>query len=184
MDPNEGAQESVVEQEETTEEVAEEAVPQEETPEKIEETVILKKSDFTKLNRKAIAYEADKKKPIEVKATLDVGDYIDISASLEGLDQREKEYLAQQHKYTGKSLSELRKDENFSLWQSAYRAKVEKEKQALTPTSTQAESERPRTLAERLASASLEDKEKLLVEAGLYKSPRPKEDRTNIGAKR
>src|SRR3990167_1914049 len=63
-----------------------------------------------------------------VKNTLDVEDYIDISASLEGLDQREKEYLAEQHKLSGKSLGEIRKDENFNLWQSAYRDKVEKER--------------------------------------------------------
>lgn len=178
---NEGAQEAVVEQEVTTDDVEETVAPQEKSEEKTEETVVMKKSDFTKLNRKAIAYEANKAKPIEVKATLDVEDYIDISASLEGLDQREKEYLAQQHKQTGKSLTELRKNEDFELWQSAYRAKVEKEKLTLAPSSTQAESERPKTLAERLASASLAEKEQILAEAGLYKSPRPKSDRVNIG---
>lgn len=175
---NEGAQEAVVEQEEPTE--VTESTEEVETP-VTEETVILKKSDFTKLNRKAIAYDTDKKKPIEVKASLDVTDYIDISASLEGLDQREKEYLAEQHKYTGKPLSELRKDENFGLWQSAYRAKAEKEKLTLAPSSTQAEAERPKTLTERLASASLAEKEAILEEAGLYKSPRPKADRVKIG---
>ena len=173
---NEGAQEAVVEQEETTETPVESV---EETHK--EETVVLKKADFTKMNRKALAYDAKKNEPIEVKATLDVSDYIDISASLEGLDQREKEYLAEQHKYTGKPLSELRKDEDFGLWQTAYRQKVEKERLTLSPSSTQSESERPKSLTERLASASLAEKEQILAEAGLYKSPRQKSERVNIG---
>lgn len=188
MEQNEGAQEAVVEQEVTTEETTEEAVEEShdegevaEKPKTAEDTVILKKSDFNKLNRKAIAYEAEKKKPIEVRATLEVDDFIDISAALEGLDQREKEYLAQQHKYTGKSLSELRKDENFSLWQSAYRAKTEKEKAALAPSSTQADTDRPKTLAEKLANATLAEKEEILAQAGLWKSPRTQAERKNIG---
>lgn len=180
MEPeNVEAQKAVVEPEETTETTKETPEVSHETPK--EETVILKKSDFTKLNRKAIAYDAKKNEPIEVKATLDVEDYIGISASLEGLDQREKEYLAEQHKLSGRPLAELRKDENFGLWQSAYRAKVEKENNALAPSSTQSDSERPKSLTERLASASLAEKEAILAEAGLYKSPRPKADRVKIG---
>lgn len=112
--------------------------------------------------------------------SLDVEDYIDISASLEGLDQREKSYLAEQHKLTGKPLGEIRKDEDFGLWQSAYRAKIEKEL-SLKPSGTQSESERPMSFAEKLRNASLADKEKLLEEAGLYKHPRPRADRVNLG---
>lgn len=105
---------------------------------------------------------------------LDVSDYIDISASLEGLDQREKEYLAREHKLSGKPLADIRKDENFELWQSAYRAKVEKEKLTLKPSGTQSETARPQTLQERLRAATVEEKEVILAENGLYKSPRPR----------
>jgi len=119
----------------------------------------------------------------ENKAALDVGDYIDISASLEGLDQREKEYLAQQHKMSGKPLNEIRKEEDFSLWQSAYQAKKEKEL-SLKPTGTQSDSDAPRSITERLRTASLAEKEQILVDAGLWKSPRPKNDRTTIGTGR
>lgn len=115
------------------------------------------------------------------KSSLDVEDYIGISASLEGLDKREKEYLAQQHKLTGKPLDEIRKDEDFGLWQDAYRAKKEKEL-SLKPSGTQSESERPMSFAERLKStSSLADKEKLLTDAGLYRSPRPRADRVDLG---
>jgi hypothetical protein len=113
--------------------------------------------------------------------SLDVEDYIDISASLDGLDQREKGYLAEQHKLSGKSLKDIRNSEDFSLWQSAYRTKVEKERLTLSPSSKQSESDRPKTLTEKLKSASLADKEKLLSEAGLYKTPKQRTDVRKIG---
>ncbi len=124
-----------------------------------------------------------KKQPVKVvNSALNVEDYIDISASLEGLDQREKEYLASQHKLSGKPLSEIRKDEDFTLWQTAYREKVEKEKLSLKPSGTQSESDRPMSFTERLQNTqSVADKEKLLAEAGLYKSPRPRTDRVDLG---
>lgn len=119
------------------------------------------------------------------KPALDVGDYIDISASLEGLDQREKEYLANQHKLTGKPLGEIRKDENFLLWQSAYEAKVEKEKLALKPNGTQPEGSKPSSFEEKLANATtIAEKEALLKSMGLYDEPRKRADRVDIGSKR
>lgn len=123
-----------------------------------------------------------KKQPVKVvNSALNVEDYIDISTSLEGLDQREKAYLAQQHKLTGKPLGEIREDEDFALWQSAYRAKVEKEQLSLKPSGTQSESDRPMSFTEKLSKASVAEKEQLLSEAGLYKSPRPRTDRVDLG---
>lgn len=115
------------------------------------------------------------------KGALDVEDYIDISSSLDGLDPREKEYLASQHKLSGKPLKEIRSSEDFTFWQSAYRNKVEKEKSALRPSGTQSESELPKSFDQKLENASLEEKEKLLTEAGLYKPPRRRTDHANIG---
>lgn len=114
---------------------------------------------------------------------LDVSDFIDISASLEGLDMKEKEKLTREHKLTGKPLSDIRKDEDFILWQEAYRSKLEKEK-ALRPSSTQADGDKPKGFMDKLRGASIEEKEKMLVEAGLYKTPRPRSDRRHIGAER
>jgi hypothetical protein len=176
---NENEQPQVEEETPVVEETTEEIEKPVETP-KEEDTVLLRKSDYVKLNRKAIAYEANKNKPIDVKS-LDVEDYIDISASLEGLDQKEKEFLAREHKLSGQPLAEIRKNEDFLLWQSAYRQKVEKERLTLKPSSTQPESEIPKTLHEKLKGASLEEKEKILTEAGYYKSPRPIGERKNIG---
>jgi hypothetical protein len=84
---------------------------------------------------------------------------------------------------SGKPLNEIRKEEDFSLWQSAYQAKKEKEL-SLKPTGTQSDSDAPRSITERLQNASLAEKEQILVDAGLWKSPRPKNDRTTIGTGR
>lgn len=116
------------------------------------------------------------------KKVLDVEDYIDISASLEGLDQREKEFLAKQHKLTGEPLKAIRESEDFGLWQGSYRQKVEKER-ALKPSGVQTEADKPQTLTEKLAGASMAEKEKLLIEAGYYKTPRTRPDRVDIGRK-
>lgn len=122
------------------------------------------------------------------KSPLDVEDYIDISASLEGLDSREKSYLAEQHKLTGRPLKEIRNDEDFLLWQSAYQIKVEKDR-ALKPSNAQPESDRPRNLVETLAEidrtydprTAAAKKAEILERAGLHTTPRPKTDRSNIG---
>jgi hypothetical protein len=104
--------------------------------------------------------------------SLEVEDFIDISASLEGLDQREKSYLAQQHKLTGQPLTEIRNNEDFQLWQSAYRSKTEREN-TLKPSSTQPEEQRAKKLSEILTDPNTprEEKERLMRETGLYKDP-------------
>jgi hypothetical protein len=111
---------------------------------------------------------------------LAVEDYIDISTSLEGLDAREKAFLAEQHKLSGKALSEIRQGEDFQLWQEAYRQKQEKEN-ALRPNATQAVEDAPRSLADRLRTASLSEKEAILKENNLFKEFRPRADRGSIG---
>lgn len=131
-------------------------------------------------DKKALEAQLNALQSKQSPKSLDVDDYIDISASLEGLDQKEKTRLAEEHKLTGKPLSEIRQSEDFLLWQSAWRAKVEKER-ALKPSNVQEEAPREKTLGEKLATASLEEKEKLLTEAGYYKSYRPRADRQNIG---
>jgi hypothetical protein len=151
-------------------------IPTESAPKSEEKVVPYDR--FKKVNDELAAL---KKQPVKlVNKSLDVEDYIDISASLEGLDQREKEKLAKEHKLTGRPLTDIRKDEDFLLWQSAYKQKLEKEN-ALKPSSTQSDSDRPISLVDRLQNASLADKEKILTEAGLYKAPKSKTGRVTIG---
>lgn len=185
MDNEDTALEPQVETEATPETVA--------TPE-VDSSAILEQLEKEKEARRQLTARAAKAEA-ERKAALDqlekarqgtvplaVEDYIDISSALDGLDPREKARLAEEHKYTGKPLKELRESEDFQLWQSAYRSKLEAEN-ALKPSTTQAVEEGPKSLTQRLAEASLAEKEAILLEAGLYRSPRPKADRVDIGSK-
>lgn len=180
----------------------EEGVIQENSPEEVVETVsedvktptestpkvddkVIPYSRFKEVNEAKAKLEAElarlKNQPVkEVNKALDVEDYINISSSLDGLDAREKEYLAEQHKLSGKSLSDIRNGEDFTLWQSAYRAKVEKERKALEPSTAQSDADRPKTLSEKMKTASLSEQEEMLRKAGLYKSPKIREDRVFI----
>jgi hypothetical protein len=175
------------------EETNEEGVILEYSPEEVVEEFIREdvktptESEPRKTEEKVVPYDRFKKvndelkklkeQPVkEVNKALDVEDYIDISASLDGLDSREKEYLAKQHKLSGKPLKDIRNNEDFILWQSAYRAKADKERKALEPTSEQIDAERPKSLSERLKNLPLSEQEKILVEKGLYKSPKRRED--------
>lgn len=134
------------------------------------ESALAQKDHFrTKLEEteKKYAEEVESLKKTTPKANLDVGDYIDISASLDGLDQKEKEKLAYEHKMTGKPLSELRKDEDYLLWQSAYQAKKEKEN-ALKPSSKQDEVDKPKSATQKLNEAKTQEETgKVLDEMGL-----------------
>lgn len=117
------------------------------------------------------------------KEGLKVEDFIDISASLEGLDQSEKIRIAREHKLSGKPLAEIRKDEDFLLWQSAYRAKVEKDKKVIIPANKQIDENAPISLEEALAGAStLAEKEEILQKnIGYNTGKRSSSDRVKIG---
>lgn len=126
------------------------------------------------------ALEEKLKQTKSANAPLAVEDYIDISTALDGLDAREKAYLAEQHRLTGRPLRDIREGEDFQFWNSAYRSKLEKEA-ALKPNSTQAVEQGPQSLQERLRGATLQEKEQILRELNLYRDSRPRADRTNIG---
>jgi len=138
------------------------------------------KAERAEKERKALEVKLNQATKAQGTAPLDVSDYIDISTSLDGLDPREKAYLAEQHKLTGRPLKEIRESEDFTFWDSAYRAKQEKEA-ALKPNSAQSEEDAPRSLAERLRNATVAEREEILREQGLYKEFRPRADRVKIG---
>ena len=112
------------EEEVQLEENEEEVTPEEETEaEKPEEKSIDPKfqaldAQKRQWREKAENLEKEVAKLKKVKTPdgkLEVDDYIDISASLDGLDQKEKEKLSREHKLTGEPLSEIRKNKVFAL---------------------------------------------------------------------
>lgn len=126
---------------------------------------------YARLKEQEAVAKKSKEEATSSRANLDVDKFIEYSEGLEGLDSREKSRLLQEHKLTGKSLNELRQDEDFKLWQDSYRAKVEREKTP-PPSTTQDNPELEKSWAEKLQEASISEKEKMLAEKGLYKDPR------------
>lgn len=176
--------------EETVEPTVEETEPEVEVEstelksELIQKAKWRQKFEESEAARKKLEAELNERNKTK-SASLDVKDYIDISSSLDGLDPREKAYLAEQHRLSGKPLKEIRESEDFQLWDSAYRTKLEAEQRALKPNTQQFDEERPKTLTQALKTTrSISEKEELLRQAGLYKETRPRADRTNIGVTR
>ncbi len=66
----------------------------------------------------------------------------------------------------------------------AHREKEAKDRQALKPSGTQADGQAPRSMDDLLDSLSMEEKEKKLIELGLYIPPKRRVDRVNIGTQR
>ncbi len=131
------------------------------------------------------AEKALKHKPQEIsKEGVDSIDLIKLGKKLQDYSDDELDFVTEFAK-SKKPEDVLRALENPFVQKgiSAYREQLEKERLSLKPSSTQSESEQPKSLIERLKTASLAEKEKLLKEAGLYKEYRPRADRVNIGPK-
>lgn len=185
--PETEVEETTENQEVSQEEVEEQEAEKPEISKELKSALAQKdhfKGKFEKtdaLNKELEAKLKDSNKNKDEKSTLGVDDYIDISASLEGLDKREKEYLAQQHKLSGTPLKELRESEDYTLWQKAYRDKVAEEKKTLAPSGAQEDADRPKSIVSKLKDASMAETEKILIDAGLYKPVKPREDVIKMG---
>lgn len=104
--------------------------------------------------------------------SLGIDEIVMTTSALKDLDRREQEKALLESKLTGKKVNEVISDEDFKLWQTAYRSKVEKEQAALKPSNKQLEEDRPKSIAEQVANADLKTMEEVLAKAGLYKDPR------------
>jgi len=160
-------------QEETSEETSEETVEKETS--KTSETVNYE-DKFKASQKEAIRLKKEndglrKNKKPSNPTGVDVAEIVEIQAATKDLSSEEITFLQTQAKATGKSLSETRKDENFILWQKAYKDKVEKENSP-EPSTKQGASGQDKPLAQMTS----DEKEKWLVERGFIKparKPRP-----------
>lgn len=182
METEETVVEPQVESEESTEETTQEVVT--EAPEIDREAEARRQltARAKAAEAKAKQLEAQLKQVRSGSSPLDVEDYIDISTSLDGLDARQKAFLAEQHKLSGKSLKEIRNSEDFQLWNEAYSLRQQKEA-ALRPNSAQEDEPAPQPFAAKLKGASLAEKEAMLRAQGLYRDRRPQQNRVDIGQK-
>jgi len=181
---NENAQEETVEQEEQVSEEVVEEQPVEKTQEEVQDDkIVLSKSDFNKLNRKAIAYETTKKNPINNTGNqLDSVDLIKLGKKLQDYSDEELDFVTE-HAKSKKPEDILKALENpyIRAGIEAQREKVEKEKLTLKPSGTQPDYDAPKSLEERLESARTQkEKQEILEEYGLYQEPRRRPDSFNV----
>lgn len=133
---------------------------------------------FKKVNEELAAL---KNQPKEQKETVDALEFIKLGKKLQDYSDTEIDFATEvAHSKSPESILKALENPMVKLAIQANREKEAKEL-SLKPSGTQSESDTPKSLTERLASASLADKEKILQEAGLYKSPRPRADRVNLG---
>lgn len=108
----------------------------------------------------------------QANAGLDIDEIVMTTSALKDLDRREQEKALLESKLTGRKVNEVISDEDYKLWQSAYRSKVEKEQASLKPSNKQLEQDRPKSLVEQVTGTDLKTMEEVLAKAGLYKDPR------------
>lgn len=109
----------------------------------------------------------------EVKKTpsggnFEIDKFLEVKSATDGLDAQEISTLRMIANAKGISLADAKKDEDFALWQSSYKAKVEKENvkdNAPLPSTTQTPSE----IAKSLKDMTLEERQKKFEEMGLIK---------------
>ena len=127
--------------------------------------------------------EFESTEPKEEAPQQTVEELADVVNIFQGLDKKERSRLIQEKKMTGKSYEEVLSSDDYSLWQTAYKKKMEKDK-ALAPSTRQ--SSQPlnaREFGSKWKSGSLKkddwaamsdkDKESALVGMGLVKDYRP-----------
>jgi len=110
--------------------------------------------------KKAKAEAAESKKPIS-----DVDAILEVQQATKGLDPIEVSELKIRATAKSCSLSEARKDENFSLWQTAHREKVEKEKSTPEPSNRQGTTQTEKSLKDM----SLDEKSSYFAKRGFVK---------------
>lgn len=171
-------------------------VIQESSPEEVEvvsEDVKTPESEPVKTDEKVVPYDRFKKvndelaelkkKPKETpkESDIDALEFIKLGKKLQNYSDEEIDFATEHaHSKNPEAILKALDNEMVQLAINARRDKMAKEL-SLKPTGTQSDSDTPKSLNERLSSASMADKEKILTEAGLYKSPRPRADRINLG---
>jgi len=90
---------------------------------------------------------------------LDAAGISAVMSAFAGLDSRERAKLLQESKLKKTSLIEARKDEDFKLWRSAYRAKKEIEKAPEPSTKQDLDVKSPKARVKRFTQGELSPKE-------------------------
>ncbi|MHA1305637.1 MAG: hypothetical protein ACTSPI_18195 [Candidatus Heimdallarchaeaceae archaeon] len=165
----ENIEETNVNQEE--EEILEEDKPQQEKETPTEKTESPKEEFSDKEKRLYARVKQAEKEAKEAKAKLaetkkpvsDIDAILEVQQATKGLDPIEVSELKIRATAKGCSLSEARKDENFSLWQTAHREKVAKEKSTPEPSNRQGGGEKEE---KPLSKMTIDEKAKYFADRG------------------
>lgn len=118
----------------------------------------------------------------QTESSVDALDFIKLGKKLQNYSDEEIDFATEYAK--SKSPNEIIKALENEYVQLAFEAKREKDaklKATLAPSGKQSESDRPRSIKEKLQGASLSEMEKILTEKGLYQEPRRKARENPIG---
>jgi hypothetical protein len=154
-------------QEESLEETSEETAGKEnhKTPESIDYEKKFKESQKEALRLKKEYDELRKKKDSNPTShtdqPFDIDSILEVQQATKDLSPEAIEELRLRAKINNKSLLEARKDENFILWNNAFKEKVAREK-TISPSTKQSVTPKRKSLAEM----TLEEKEAALIEMG------------------
>ena len=175
-------------EEETTEEQPQ--TEETETPKETEETYTEReKRSYARMKKAEEEAKKAKDDLVKIREDLakakipisDVDAILEVQTATSGLDPEEVGELKFRASTIGTKLSDARQDKNFLLWQKAHREEVERLK-AATPTTVQAEEEKPKTVFEQANElrhdgikadmAKLKEKEAFLEKHSLWEHPR------------
>lgn len=154
---------------------AQEEVETPETPQESVDLEALKKQAELAENYKIRAEKAERALKAKPPVRTDVPDSLELiklGKKLQDYSDEELDFVTNFAK--SKNPSEVLQaldNEMVQMAISAKREKVEKEKQSLKPSATQPISNPEYSMEESLENAGMEDKEKILREAGLYSEP-------------
>ena len=137
---------------------------------------------FKQVNDELASLKKQPKTPAKESAGVDALDFIKLGKKLQNYSDAEIDFATEVAK--SKNPDEIIKaleNEYVQLAFEAKRQKDEKDKLTLAPSGKQSESDKPRSLQDKLKGASLSEAEKFLSEKGLYQEPKRKADRAVIG---
>jgi len=166
-------------QEENLKETSEETV-EKETSETSEAVDYEKK--FKESQKEAIRLKKEndglKERPKDsnLKGKPDIDAILEVQQATEGLSSDEISELKFRSMAKGVSLSEARKDENFALWRTAYKAKVENDKKTPEASNRPSISKKPLTdiTPQDIADMTDEEKDEYWIKTGWLKPPKEK----------
>ena len=145
------------------------------------------KFEKSEADRKALEEQLNKRIKSTGQPQIDPIETVKLAKAVSDNTEEELEFIIRNAKdKTPQGIVEAKSDPWVKAAINGMREKAEKERQTLAPSTRQPESKKELSFTERLTGASLEEKEKMLTEQGLYKTyrRRPPSQTVNLSSNR